>query len=86
MEFSRPEYWSELPFLSPGDLSDPGFEPRSPALQADALPTKPPGKPFVKVRFGLEISVLLSYHSLDCIVQIIIAIFFVNQYISVKSE
>ena len=34
MEFSRQEYWSGLPFLSPGDLSDPGIEPRSPALQA----------------------------------------------------
>ena len=33
MEFSRQEYWSGLPFLSPGDLSDPGMEPRSPALQ-----------------------------------------------------
>ena len=37
MEFSRQEYWSGLPFPSPGDLPDPGIEPRSPALQADAL-------------------------------------------------
>ena len=37
MGFSRQEYWSGLSFPSPGDLSDPGFEPRSPALQADAL-------------------------------------------------
>ena len=37
MEFSRQEYWSGLPFLSPGDLSDPGNEPGSPALQADAF-------------------------------------------------
>ena len=36
-EFSRQEYWSGLPFPSPGDLPDPGIEPRSPALQADAL-------------------------------------------------
>ena len=35
--FSRQEYWSGLPFPSPGDLPDPGIEPRSPALQADAL-------------------------------------------------
>ena len=42
---SRQEYWNELPFLSPGDLSNLGIEPRSPALQADSLPTKPPGKP-----------------------------------------
>ena len=45
VEFSRQEYWSELPFLSPGDLPNPGIEPRSPALQADALPSVPPGKP-----------------------------------------
>ena len=37
MGFSRQEYWSALPFPSPGDLPDPGIEPRSPALQADAL-------------------------------------------------
>ena len=45
MGFSRQEYWSGLPFLSPGDLPDPGIEPRSPAFQADALPSEPPGKP-----------------------------------------
>ena len=45
MGFSRQEYWSGLPFPSPGDLPDPGMEPRSPALQADALPCEPPGKP-----------------------------------------
>ena len=39
------EYWSGLPFSSPGDLPDSGIEPRSPALQADALPSEPPGKP-----------------------------------------
>ena len=44
MEFSRQEYWSGLPFPSPGDLPDPGIKPRSPALQADALPSEPPGK------------------------------------------
>ena len=43
MEFSRQEYWSGLPFPSPGDLPGPGIEPRSPALQADALPSEPPG-------------------------------------------
>ena len=45
MGFSRQEYWSGLPFPSPGDLPDPGIEPRSPAFQADALPSEPPGKP-----------------------------------------
>ena len=42
MEFSRQEYWSGLPFPSPGDLPDPGIEPGSPALQADSLPSEPP--------------------------------------------
>ena len=44
MDFFGQEYWSGLPFPSPGDLPDPGTEPRSPALQADALPSEPPGK------------------------------------------
>ena len=44
MGFSRQEYWSGLPFPSPGDLPDSGIEPRSPALEADALPTEPQGK------------------------------------------
>ena len=42
MEFSRQEYWSGLPNPSPGDLPKPGIEPRSPALQADTLPSEPP--------------------------------------------
>ena len=45
MGFSRQEYWSGLPFPSPGDLPDPGIRPRAPALQADALTSEPPGKP-----------------------------------------
>ena len=45
MGFSRQEYWSGLPFPSPGDLPDPGIEPRSPALQVDALTSEPPVKP-----------------------------------------
>ena len=45
MEFSRPEYWSEQPFPSPGYLPNPGIEPRSPTLQAASLPAEPPGKP-----------------------------------------
>ena len=44
MGFFRQEYWSGLPFPSPGDLADPGIEPRSPSLQADSLPSEPPGK------------------------------------------
>ena len=44
MGFSRQEYWSGFPFLSPGDLPDPGIEPRSPVLQADSLPPELQGK------------------------------------------
>jgi len=49
MGFSRQEYWSGLPFPSPGDLPNPGIEPRSPALQADVLTPEPPGKPGVQM-------------------------------------
>ena len=45
MKFSRQEYWSGLPFPSPGNLPDPGIEPGSPALWADTLQSEPPGKP-----------------------------------------
>ena len=45
MEFSRQEYWSGLPLPSPGNLPDPGIEPRSPVMQADALLSETPGKP-----------------------------------------
>ena len=48
MGFSRQEYWSGLPFPSPGDLPDPGIKPMSPELQAGSLPTEPPGKPLVQ--------------------------------------
>ena len=44
MGFSRQEYWSGLPFPSPGDCPNSGTEPGSPTLQADALPSEPPGK------------------------------------------
>ena len=44
MEFSRLEYWSGFPFPSPGDLPNPGLKPRSPALQADYLPSESPRK------------------------------------------
>ena len=44
MNFSRQEYWSGLPFFSPGDFPDLGIEPRSPALQADSLPAELPEK------------------------------------------
>ena len=49
MGFSRQEYWSGLPFPSPGDLPDPGIEPWSPAFQADALTSEPPGEPWYNI-------------------------------------
>ena len=45
MGFPRQEYWSGFPFPSQGDFPNPGIEPGSPALQADSLPSEPPGKP-----------------------------------------
>ena len=44
MEFSRQEYWTELPFPSPGELPNPPIEPGSPELQAHSLSSEPPGK------------------------------------------
>ena len=52
MGFSRQEYWSGLPFPSPGDLPNPGIEPRPPTLQADVLTSEPPGKPINNVGRG----------------------------------
>ena len=49
MGFFKQGYWSGLPFPSPGDLPNPGIEPGSPTLQADSLPSEPPGKPLTKV-------------------------------------
>ena len=53
MEFSRHEYWSGLPFPSPGDLPNQGTEPMSPTLQADTLPREPPGKPFSDIKIAI---------------------------------
>ena len=66
MGFSRQEYWSGLLFPSPGDLPDPGIEPRSPALQADTLPSETPGKPIpLKVTVKSEHSVSITSLFLD---------------------
>ena len=56
MGFSRQEYWSGLPCPPPGDLPNPGIELRSPTLQADSLPSKPPGKPMNMVGIHYPIS------------------------------
>ena len=47
MGFSRQDYWSGLPFTSPGDLPNPGMEPGSPTLQGYSLSSGPPGKPTI---------------------------------------
>ena len=59
MGFSRQEYWSGLPHPPPGDLPNPGIEPRSPALQADSLLSQPPGKHQCIVDIAIITSVIL---------------------------
>ena len=60
MEFSRQEHWSGLPFPSPRDLPDPGIEPGSPTLQADALPSEPPEGSTLKAPLGWGPCLILS--------------------------
>ena len=63
IEFSRQEYWSGLPFPSPGDFPNPGIEPRSPTLQTDALPSEPPS-----LLHSLYIWIIVFYYM--CLLQI----------------
>ena len=55
MGLSRQEYWSGMPFPSPGDLPDPGVKPRSPALQADDLTSEPPKSYYNYIHLVLRI-------------------------------
>ena len=64
MGFSRQEYWSGLPFPSPGDVPDPGIKPRSPALQADALPSEPPGKIYAEGPLNFKAALALPHAGL----------------------
>ena len=64
MEYSRQEYWSGLPFLSPGDLLNPQIKPESPALQADSSSSEPPRSPQVGVVLHL-LSVSIDLFILD---------------------
>ena len=64
MGFSRQKCWSGLPFPSPGDLPNPGIEPGSPALQADALPSEPPGK--IPMTMLLYINFMTFYTLSSC--------------------
>ena len=65
MGFFRQEYWSGLPCPPPGDLPDPGIEPRSPTRQADSLPFKPPGEPLshpaISILYNKNHSLTLTY-------------------------
>ena len=62
MGFSRQEYWSGLPFPSPGDLPNPGIKPRSPALAGGFFTTEPPGKPIHSVRPSFCLSKSLRFY------------------------
>ena len=76
MGFFRQEYWSGLPFPSPGDLSNPGIEPGSPALQADTLSSEPPGKPLEYITLYL---MSCSYKN-TCIFKIISICIFIYMF------
>ena len=67
MGFSRQEYWSGLPFPSPGDFPNPGIEPRSPALQADALTSEPPEFSFTGTTPQIGAKVIRSIQFLQII-------------------
>ena len=62
MRLSRQAYWSDLPFFSPGNFPGPGIEPRSPALQADSLPTKLSGKPLFSSSFTYSLFFVLFFY------------------------
>ena len=62
MEFSRQEYWSRLPFPSPEDLPDPGIEPRSPELRADALTSEPPSVDYLAIDVANISWVIICIH------------------------
>ena len=61
MEFSGKEYWSGSPFPSAGDLPKAGTEPGTPALQADSLPSEPPGNPLYRKHCILILDVFLYF-------------------------
>ena len=64
-EFSRQEYYSGLPFPFPGDLPNPGIKSGSPALQADSLPSEPPGKPSITLERVAQLCLTLC-DPIDC--------------------
>ena len=68
MGFPRQEYWSGLPFHSPGDLADPRIKPLSPDLQADSLPTEPPRNPCTFILIDSKIKVYAKAQSSKAVV------------------
>ena len=60
MGYSRQEYWSGLPFPSPGDIPNPGIEPGSPTMRAESLPSEPPEKPKVTTTTKKKVSSMLK--------------------------
>ena len=67
MAFSRQEYWNGMPCPSPGDLPDPGIEPWSPALQADSVPSEPPGEPIYLYIFLFRFFSRIDYYKIQFI-------------------
>ena len=65
MGFSRQEYWSGLPFPSPGDLPNPGIKPRSSALQTDSLPSELSGKPSIEMLYSRTLLFIYSVYWVD---------------------
>ena len=79
MGFSRQEYWSGLPFPSPGDLPNPGIEPRSSTLQADSLPAEPQGE---AVYYSILLTIAVFYYQLVFISYCKLSAYFVNLTLS----
>ena len=70
MEFSIQDNWSGLPFPSPGNLPNPGIEPRSPALQADALLFELPGKPRKSENHLMNLSLKISFQGQEGVINL----------------
>ena len=79
MGFPRQDYWNGLPFPSLGDLPDPGVEPGSPILWADALPSEPPGSKLLLLRHNFS----FQYSQVETIESLLIFICFCHRYLKI---
>ena len=87
MGFSRQEYWSGLPFPSPGDLPDPGIESGSPSLQADALTSEPPGMPlYFYIQFVLFREQILAFKMISPYITFTVEVDFYNTHQDTKEK